>query len=327
MILSIVIPVFGVERFIKDCIESCLANISNNESEVEIIIVNDGSKDHSMEIVRELVGKSPYVHVINQENQGLSMARNNGLEKAIGDYVWFVDSDDFIAPGIVNEIILKISQFEDIDMIELNYEEVDEFVEKSSVYHDVNVCSVKKIISGQERLFNGFYSPVPFHVFRRKFLDDYSLRMYPGIYHEDGEFTPRALWMAKKVVDIDCTAYYYRQRKNSIMTTVNPKKGADNMFVSFRLKDFFDNQEMKNYERKIVNNFISMVYCNGLHNAIGASGEDRKLLETSAFENRCVLENLRKSTKLKYRVLGYLASIFPNHIIQIYLLMMKFNKK
>ena len=327
MKLSIILPVYGVEKYIEDCIQSCIENVGVQSDDVEVLVVDDGCKDRSIEIARGLTNNYSYFRFISQTNQGLSMARNNGMEAAKGDYVWFVDPDDIIAKGIVHSILNVIAHYEPVDMIELHYQLVDEDVKRDSLQPECFQVDKRSDLSGQMKLLSGFSSPVPFHVFRRDFLIEKGLRMYPGIYHEDGEFTPRALWMASKVVTLNGTAYYYRQRRNSIMSTVNPKKGEDNMFVAHRLMDFFDEQIMTAAERRIVNNFISMAYCNGLHSAIGAKGNDRERVELAAYQHRDVLKSLKNSTQVKYRVLGNMASLCPKHTVDFYLLLMKFNAK
>lgn len=324
MKLSIVIPVYGVERYISDCILSCISNI-DCDSEVEVIVVDDGSIDQSIEIVTKLIKGLCNFRIISQNNQGLSVARNNGLDAAIGEYIWFVDSDDIIAPGVVCQILEVLKGHCDLDMLELNYK----MVEEESKYLDFNEIpfdyQVPPVISGKAQLLRGFNSPVPFHIFRRAFLNDNNLRMFSGIYHEDGEFTPRALWMAERVATFPPVAYYYRQRNGSIMHTFNPKNGEDNIFVAHRLMVFFDNNNVVGAERRIINNFIAMAFCNGLHSAIGAQGEDLMRIRSAAFEHRKVLKSLRGAARTKYRILGILASLFPKGTVFIYLLMMKFN--
>ena len=95
MILSIIIPVYNVEKYVEKCIRSC-ENQDIPKENYEVIVVNDGSPDGSLAIVERLANEFSNIKVINQENKGLSMARNTGLEAAKGEYVWFVDSDDWI---------------------------------------------------------------------------------------------------------------------------------------------------------------------------------------------------------------------------------------
>lgn len=324
MKLSIIIPVYNVEKYIEDCILSCVENIGENSYEIEVIIVNDGSKDYSISIAQSLIAGYPYCRIISQENRGLSMARNNGLEVAKGDYVWFIDSDDFISIGVVHEIVSMIDKYVNLDIIELNYEKTEEDVIRADCPKFFNNETAIDIITGRERIVNGFHSPVQFHVFRREYLNENSFRMFPGIYHEDGEFTPRVLWKAQRVAVLKGVAYYYRQRRNSIMTTVNPKKGEDNILVSRHLYDFFIGEQLDSKESGAVNNFISMAFCNGLSNTVGAKRKDKKRIQKAAYKNRIILNSLKSSTKIKYRILGFLSTFCPHMIVSIYLLMRKF---
>ena len=326
MILSIIIPVYGVEKYIADCIQSCIDNIGNSSSEVEVLIIDDGSKDRSIDIAREKIRYYPYFRIVSQINQGLSMARNNGLDYAQGDYVWFIDSDDFISVGVVDMILDAISRFCSIDIFELRFQCVEESIERISLPIISSKIEQYNIETGKEHFLKGFDTPVPFHVFRRAFLNDNGFRMYPGIYHEDCEFTPRVIWSAQCVAVLPEVSYYYRQRGCSIMTTSNPQKGENYAFVAHRLKDFFDGQNADTEEQRAINDYIAMAYCNGLHNVIGANGEDRKRVSRAAYEHRSVLKCLKGAIQKKYRVLGTLGTIAPRHIADIYQLMMLFKK-
>ena len=327
MKLSIIVPVYGVEKYIAECIQSFIDNLGRASTEVEVIVVDDGSKDKSIDIAKSIASDYPYFRFLSQTNQGLSMARNNGLEASCGDYVWFVDSDDIISDGIVKTILDAIRRFQTIDMFELKYELVPEDVDIKALSKIKGLQQSFSIITGKERFVGGFTTPVPFHVYRRAFLNEHKLRMYPGIYHEDSEFTPRAVWLAKQVAEIQNVAYYYRQRGKSIMTTPNPQKGENYIFVAHRLQDFFDSQDADVETRAIISDYIAMTYCNGLNNVIGANANDRKRVAKAAYEHRDVLRSLKNAIQMKYRVLGAISVLFPKRTADIYRLMMKLNTK
>ena len=107
--LSVIIPIYNVELYIKRCAESTL-NQNLSKDEYEVIFVNDGTKDNSVEVLNKAIDfeKYPNFHIYNKENGGLSSARNFGLDKAHGDYVWFVDSDDWIEPNCLAKIVKKL---------------------------------------------------------------------------------------------------------------------------------------------------------------------------------------------------------------------------
>ena len=108
MKLSIVVPVYNVEQYVRKCILSIVNQDDDLFKSFEVIIVNDGSKDKSVEQIQDLVDKYDNITLINQENLSLSVARNNGMAMAKGDYVWFIDSDDWITSDAVKYVLLHL---------------------------------------------------------------------------------------------------------------------------------------------------------------------------------------------------------------------------
>lgn len=117
--LSIIIPVYNVEKYIRTCIES-LYRQGLNEECFEVIIVNDGTRDRSMDVIADIVQKHSNIIIIEQENQGLSMARNNGLAKASGEYILFVDSDDLLIDNSLPPLLEKALETK-VDLIVADY--------------------------------------------------------------------------------------------------------------------------------------------------------------------------------------------------------------
>lgn len=213
--LSIVIPVYNVAAFIRKCLDSCLhQNIFADD--YEVIIVNDGSTDFSPEIAGEYAARYPGIRLISQDNKGLSGARNTGLRAAAGEYVWFVDSDDWIE----NDSIRPLLEFAETNTL-------DVLCFGAIIYHDPErMCetdSPSTELCGQ--IFDGetFISRVPTipsawsALYRREFLLTNRLTFYEGILHEDQEFTPRAYCLAKKIAYLHKPVYYYYQRPGGIM--------------------------------------------------------------------------------------------------------------
>lgn len=121
--LSIIIPVYNVEKFVAKCLNSILEQFDDNH--VEIVIVNDGSTDNSNKIIQETIeGKKGITYVL-QENQGLSVARNVGLKYSRGTYVWFIDSDDYLSEGAIGKV-LSIIDNKDADVYAFLLNSVDE---------------------------------------------------------------------------------------------------------------------------------------------------------------------------------------------------------
>ena len=123
MKLSLIIPVYNVEQYVGRCLQSCLKQPYVMADDFELVIVNDGTKDNSMAIVEEMTRDCANVTIINQDNQGLSMARNTGLKAAKGEYVWFIDSDDWIEDGCLHEILARLHETK-TDLLQLQYRNV-----------------------------------------------------------------------------------------------------------------------------------------------------------------------------------------------------------
>lgn len=222
MILSIVIPVYKVEKYIAKCIDS-IYTASCKKDEFEVIIVNDGTPDQSMTIVNKYVSKYSNIHILDQQNQGLSCARNNGLVEAKGDWVWFVDSDDWIESTSMNEILDCLSASTE-DLIHFRIKEISEKTSDVICVRDSIDNNKKQICTGADMLLFSIVknidpTPIQSNIFKRSFLMENNLRFMQGIYHEDKEFAPRALALAKKVAYSPIISYCYLRRASGSITT------------------------------------------------------------------------------------------------------------
>ena len=231
MKISIIIPVYNVERYIARCIESCLQQ-DLPETEYEIIIVNDGTRDNSMEIVQRYAQSHTNMIIIEQSNKGLSEARNAGLKKAAGEYVWFVDSDDWIEKNSLKAITDRM-QKQQLDALHISV--IDVKNNQKSLRFDFSkfedsVWKGKDILSRFQ-----FQPPAQFTIYRRNFLQLYHLSFYPNIYHEDVEFTPRAYFYAERVGYYSTPVYYYElSNTTSIMHNVSIKRVFDMSLIMQR---------------------------------------------------------------------------------------------
>ncbi|MFI0429074.1 glycosyltransferase [Mariniflexile sp. HMF6888] len=224
-ILSIVIPVYNVDAYIDKCIHSCFdQNVSKNL--YEIILVNDGSTDNSLELCEKLKLQYPYIKIISQKNKGLSGARNTGLKHSLGDYVWFVDSDDWIKTNCLPDILKKLNS--DVDIIWLGHD-VWSLGQSTKVYIPSEILNP---ISGEDffinHLKNQFY--IWKFIYKRGFLLTNDLTFFEGILYEDLEFTPRALMHAKKCITIPQVCYHYLVREGSIANNIK-EKNIDHRFI------------------------------------------------------------------------------------------------
>lgn len=237
MKFSIIIPVYNVESYLRECLDSVL---NQTFSDWEAICVNDGSTDGSAAILEEYAEKDSRFKIISQPNGGLSAARNAGIKAAEGEYVLFLDSDDWLE---VNALETLAKNLDDDDMLCFSgrrfFEETDEF-------HPADQLAEKTYESGmayynenalQHRDFA--FVCVVLRAYKRSLLLDNGLWFKEGIFHEDNLFTPIVCYYVRRVKQIDACLYDYRVRANSIMTTTNVKRLHDMMGIANELAVFF----------------------------------------------------------------------------------------
>lgn len=233
MLLSIIVPVYNVEIYLDECIKSLL-DVSL-EKKYEIILVNDGSKDNSPIICDRYANNYSNIKVIHQENQGLSMARNNGVENASGKFITFIDSDDIYESGTIKEIIdnLENDQF-DLIFLQMSHfwiEANGNRIERTKYWLDKDSVNYKKrgeIIQYLASL-NTFYASAGTKIIKKELFIKNNLYFKKNIYCEDIEWFLRLLkcsdFKSFKVID---RKYYYRQgRPNSITNKIKTQNVID----------------------------------------------------------------------------------------------------
>ncbi len=296
MKLSLIIPVYNVEKYIAKCLHSCL-NQNILSTDYEIIVVNDGSPDSSLNIINTFVAKYDNIQVITQENQGLSMARNNGLNVSKGDYVWFIDSDDSIEENCLAEICAKLST--GIDMLQVQYRYT---YDDENFNTDARKIEINSVISGKQQILKGgVHIPAQFVVFKRNFLMKYNLRFYPSIYHEDLEFKPRALYLANSICSYNKIVYnYYQRSSGSITSKFRIKHGKDLLQVCRNLLNFVKQNDIrgqyKRYFYKCIAIALNMLF-NGL---IDLDDNDKTMLLKELSNNKSLLSKMFLTLKPKY---------------------------
>lgn len=225
--VSVIVPVYNVEKYLEQCIESI---IQQTYRSLEIIIVNDGSTDGSSEIARRYVGQDDRIILLEKKNGGLSDARNYGLDRAAGDYVMFIDSDDFIEADMV-EYLLKAIQKEDADIAVCGYRMVDDeggkLPDREVFPKEKTVCSRDYWKVYHEEAY--IYGVVAWNKLYHKTVFD-RIRFPVGKIHEDEFILHKLLHNADRIVCCPEKKYDYRQRKGSIMNV--GRKGRDQDFFS-----------------------------------------------------------------------------------------------
>lgn len=241
--ISIIIPVFNVEEYIGRCVESVL---NQTYQDFEILLIDDGSTDKSGEICDEYVSKDSRIKVFHVENNGAATARNVGIDNAKGEYISFIDSDDFVAPQMYEILINNLIQYKS-DISACNYIRGKNF-DKS----DLEVKNVIKVFDS-EQMSKKFSSQLTIldspcaKLFVRKLFED--IRFPDRTLHEDVWVAHHLLCGANKVVYIDKKLYCYYERDNSISVTQDKKKRIEDLIngmidrnLYFKNKHFYDVQ-------------------------------------------------------------------------------------
>lgn len=233
--LSIIIPVFDVETYLSDCLDSIYTD-TPDLSVFEVIVVNDGSNDGSPAIAENYRNKFENLTVVNQGNLGLSLARMNGLAKARGDYIWFVDSDDRVNPGAVYDIIQLIDEWEDIPVL---MSPIRWHKRESEPGNDDFLIEKTRVMNGKEILKGQF--PVWLaqrYVIRRSLFNDNRLYFPNNIIHEDEYFGSVLLMLTEKILVNNRPFYHYWIRSGSIMQSKSIRSSYDLLSVYTHLKAF-----------------------------------------------------------------------------------------
>lgn len=265
MKISIIIPAFNVEQFLPKCLDSifCQKGVT-----FEVIVVNDGCTDGTQAILEQYASQWQNLKVITQENRGMSTARNRGLVEALGEYVMFVDSDDWVIEDSLASVEKSLTGE---DIISFNSRK---FIERTGEYIDNILPEISEPISGWEYFNRQRLSPTVIHfvciwqrAYRREFLIQNNLIFADGILRaEDDLFSTMAMYFAKSVKVIPEAVYTYRIRNNSITTTVSIDRWYDSLKVQEIMADFFVNQ--KGIDKSAIYRVLSSGYIGWFSGAI-----------------------------------------------------------
>jgi glycosyltransferase involved in cell wall biosynthesis len=222
--LSIVLPVYGVEIWIERCLRSVLDD-PVFVSSCELIIVDDGSPDRSIEIAEKVCAGYDNVKLIRQVNKGLGAARNAGAAVVQGQYLWFIDSDDWLSEGGLSRVLNALLNNRGVEVLNIDY--VMSNGEHSTV---PNHAKPGERYRGLDYLdLSVVQNPVQYYIFSSEYYRKNKLMFESGLYHEDALFTPVALYFSNAVIRLAEDCYVYNLREGSIMNSGNPMRHASDM--------------------------------------------------------------------------------------------------
>lgn len=296
MLLSIVIPIYRVEKYIERCLDS-IYNQNISEEMFSICLVNDGTPDDSVKLCLPYLNKHRNIKLVEQRNQGLSMARNIGLQNSKGEYVWFIDSDDELMPNSIQTVLNSIVAYK-ADCFLIGHEEVDDHGKSLNKYEYDDIVVVGKEFLETKMNDCEFFIPAQFTIWSSTFLRKNGFHFYPTIYHEDCEFTPKVLFKAKSVRCIKGVQYKYIRHANTISTSINPKRAYDYIIVADSLSSFNKN----NGNATILYNFASLFINSALKIILKCPIKEMRAFNMYLKTHQSLLKHLSKNCTGKYRM-------------------------
>ena len=234
--LSILIPAYNVERWLPRCLNSILSQV---EDDIEIVIVDDGSTDTTLQCANEFAEKWNDIRVFSKHNEGVGAARNYLLDKACGEFIWFIDSDDYIAEGALQHILSELNST--IDLLSVSY--------NGGVFTPFEGSAIEYI---QKGYINGYLWT---KIIRRSVIEDAHIRFDPQRYsQEDWFFLMQVYPLLENIKQITLQAYVYcDDNENSVMREAHAehtrRNVADSRETICNFKRFIDSHRDQSYSR------------------------------------------------------------------------------
>ena len=292
--LSIVVPMYNSEKYIVNCLYSLLNQEIPNEN-YEIIVVNDGSTDNGEKLVKKYKEKHSNIKIITVKNGGQSYARNIGMDNAVGEYIFFVDSDDYISYNSISKVLDKTIK-NNLDMMFFDLKRVED---NSKVKCDYNDDNEVKIVDGIKYFADNNVNNGPWHFFiSRRFIKKNNLRFIEGRFCEDGMFLIACIFEAKSVSKCNTDIYRYVVRQNSTTTQKSRehliKMIDDFMYAINYINDFYKTAVKNNYPEEFLcrlksrrNSYIFFMQIRMIKHKVGfkyASEVIRRLEESNCYK-------------------------------------------
>ena len=242
--ISIIIPIYNVERYLRQCIDSILAQTF---TDFELLLIDDGSPDGCPAICDEYAGKDARIRVFHKQNGGVTSARNKGLDNAKGNWIIYIDGDDWIEPTYVEELYnAAINNEADIAICGFRfvYEDGSSVIEHPTIWDDNKQASLNRYIAS-------IWTTACGSIQKSSLYKDNGVQSPKGLtFCEDFHLMVRLCYFANKVISIDRPLYNYRQRSSSIVHSLNDKTWRDELSTYSEIIDFFRNQgELETYKK------------------------------------------------------------------------------
>ena len=302
--VSIIVPVYNVEKYIKKCLDSL---VNQTLKDIEVIVVNDGSPDNSQKIIDRYVKKYPdIIKSFIKENGGQGSARNFGLTKAKGEYIGYVDSDDFVELDMYEKMYNKAKE-KDLDVVICGSYNVDEVSLNKEIDLD--------IIKFDDRKTNAFFGRMAVwnKIYKKELLEKNKLEFRSKVWYEDLDFTIKVISNAKKIDYVNEPFYDYLIRQGSTMNNSNVDR---NLEILLAFDQVIKDKKLKKYKDIIEYLAIDHIYISAIVRILLADASNNKKIENinklieymnnnfSDFKNNEYLYLMSRNRKIIYHLIN-----------------------
>ena len=305
---SFIVPVYNTEKYLKKCLDSL---VNQTYKDFEIIVVNDGSTDKSSNIISKYQKKYKNIIVIDKENEGNSIAKNIGVKKSCGQYILFVDSDDYVEPQLLSVVDKEVN---DVDILKYQAATEDEEYTKINEYHEEGFESMCGYDAFKYLSSYHFVEPAWCYVIRKNYYIENKFSFKKGVYHEDFGLIPYVIYKARKVKSIDYIGYHYVQRNGSIMNNNDYKKTvkkAFDMLEQYKTMRLF----AKNINRK---NNLDDYFLSYISNSVIVKARELKKDEKKVYINELKKLNVFDGVLVNTRIRRF-KKYLKKHNLNLYL--------
>ena len=305
---SIIVPVYNVEKYINKCLDSI---IYQTFDDYEVIIINDGSTDLSVDLISKYLS-NPKIRFFSRENKGVASTRNEGIELSNGEYILFVDSDDYID----NNLLLHLNKLldQDYDLIKFQYAKVND----KGTENYIDEIELNKQYLPADYTMNIIATHKPYdimciYLYKRDLFIKNNFQFKPNTYHEDFGLIPLIVLKANKIYVTDFIGYYYNQEGSSITRTIDYNKivkKANDMLIHF---DYLYEEVNKLHLKENVKKYFNSYIANALINKINSLNKKDKKIYIKELKKRNVFNLIIDDTlsrkfkkillKIKYAIL------------------------
>ena len=305
--LSIIVPVYGVEKYIDKCLNSL---VKQSLKEIEIIVVNDGTTDNSQKIIDKYVKKYPdKIKSYIKENGGQGSARNYGLEKANGEYIGYVDSDDFVEKDMYKKLYNKAKE-NNYDIVVCGNYNVSEDYQNKNIDAFINNYNtdLENIFFGKMAVWNKIY--------KRDILIKNKLEFKEKVWYEDLAFTLKAIMNSNTFAFIDEPLYDYLIREGSTMNNSNVQRNLEILDAFNDILSYIQHNKKEEYFSKIEFLAIDHIYISAIVRVLKAEADDKVKRETinklidymnkkfPNYKNNKYINTLSKNRKIIYKLIN-----------------------